>query len=133
FKAADGRRKVIVMPDLVRQPAGEKQAEKNTEGVNVRCGFGRLALELLGTGERYGKRTLISSGHKGSALRQEKLGDAEVEELRLSACGDKDVARLDVAVGDKLPVRVGNGGAHLEKHVEAEIERRSVLLTVGCD
>jgi len=46
------------------------------------------------------------------------LGDAEVEQFRFSVGGDQDIARLQVAMHDQIPVQIGGGRADLEEQCD---------------
>jgi hypothetical protein len=73
---------------------------------------------------------LASSGGEG---RVEQLGDAEVEQLRLSRLGDQDVARLDIAVDDKVLVRKMDGKANLLEDLYPLGDRQPVTVAIEVD
>src|SRR5262249_38018543 len=67
----------------------------------------------------------------GSRLRRvfvfrQELGDPEIEELRVPFCIRQNVARLDVAMNNQIPMRKFNRGADLQKQLQS-LTRRQFL------
>ena len=60
----------------------------------------------------------------------QQLGDTEVEQFDGAIGCDDDVARLDVAVNDKVLVRVLNGIAHAKKQRQALLQAKPLLFAV---
>ena len=77
--------------------------------------------------------TVPACGHPAGRLSAgEEHGQAEVEDLRLPVGGQHDVARLQVAMKDAVPVRVlervGDRRAEVEHGVERQRARREARL-----
>src|SRR5436190_4208427 len=67
----------------------------------------------------------------GSQLRRvfvfrQELGDPEIEQLRFPFCVRQNVARLDVAMDNQIPMRKFNRGADLQKQLQS-LTRRQLL------
>src|SRR5688572_4685337 len=63
----------------------------------------------------------------------EQLGDAEVEKLWHLVSGDENVRWLQVAVDDKMLVRIGDGCADLSEQSQALVERQLTSAAVLID
>src|SRR4029077_19778041 len=67
----------------------------------------------------------------GSQLRRvfisrQELGNPEIEQLRLPFCVRQNVARLDVAMNNQIPMRKFHRGADLQKELQS-LTRRQLL------
>ena len=94
----------------VRRRAGEQLVEQDARRVDVAAGVGRAGGDLLGRQVR--DRAHDRARVAGARLRRRDR-EAEVGDLRLPGLGDQHVLRLDVAVHDPDPVRLGEPGEHL--------------------
>jgi hypothetical protein len=105
-----------------RPHRGEQLEEHDTQRVDVGGRRHRVAGELLGGGV-VGSERRPRRGVGGAAVgRVEQLGDAEVEQLHPAVAADQDVARLQVAMDDEVPVRVGDGVADLAEKPQPLLE-----------
>ena len=94
----------------VRRRAGEQLVEQDARRVDVAAGVGRAGGDLLGRQVR--DRAQDRARVAGARLRRRDR-EPEVGDLRLPGLGDQHVLRLDVAVHDPEPVRLGEPGEHL--------------------
>ncbi|MCI0586633.1 MAG: hypothetical protein L0323_07315 [Planctomycetes bacterium] len=112
--------------EVVGHPSGEELVGDHAERVDVGAGVDRLRppRELLGAhvGER-------AHDLPGAGVERRRLevglrdpGDAEVEDLRLAAAVDEDVAGLEVAVDHPLLVGVLDGVADPREELEARLD-----------
>ena len=139
------RRRGIAIEDAVehdgRGVAGEAlaagghlvQHDAKREQVRARIQFlaARLLRRHVGDGahggadharEVLGTRLVDRSGQAVAVRGGRELGQAEIEHLHLSAPGEEDVGRLDVAVEDALGMRRVEGIGHLHADVEQRAE-----------
>ena len=96
--------------DLVRAVTRQELEENDAERVDVGRGRDRIAADLLGA--RVLRRHHARRRDFGTFRPTEHLRDAEVDELRHAVAVDEDIARLEVAVHDEVPMRILDGGAH---------------------
>ena len=68
-----------------------------------------------------------------SSLGAEKLGDAEVEQLRFALLRDENVRRFQIAMNDKVLMRVGDRRADLAEERQALGRGQRVRVAVGVD
>ena len=93
---------------LEGRPAGEELIEHAAGRVEVAAGVDVLALRLLGREVLRGADHGLRLGHRRVGV-GDGAGDAEVHHLDRIVRADHHVRRLDVAVDDAHPVRVGQG------------------------
>src|SRR5262249_6861614 len=72
-------------------------------------------------------------GRFAAALRDERLGDAEVEELDVSRVRHEDVRGLQVAVHDETAVRGRHGVAAVAQQVDARVYGERVRAAIRGD
>ena len=75
-------------------------------------------------------------GHVGQAVAGQRLGDAEIDDLRLRRGvmhEGQHVAGLDVAVEDRLLVRVRDRVADLHEQTQAVVDRQPVVVAEARD
>ena len=92
---------------VVREAARQQFVEDDPERIDVGEDPDRIAAHLFGRG--VGRRHEPEPGQcslGATAVRLERLGDPEVEQLHRPIGGDEDVRRLDVAMDDQPLVRV---------------------------
>ena len=123
------------VPVFEGQLAGEELVEHDAEAVDVRGGGDGLAHHLLRTGVGEGHRQALRDGGLGRrcAVRLQRLGDAEVEQLELAPIRDQDVARLQVAMHDEMLVGELHGLAQRLEQPEPRVDVELAALAVGVE
>ena len=112
--------------DADRAVPGEHLEQHQAEAVDVRRRRDRCARELLRRGVRRRERPRSARPRHAVVGVREELRDPEVEQLHarpLLGVLDQDVGRLEVAVDDRVQVRVRHGVARLQEQPEALCER----------
>jgi hypothetical protein len=66
-------------------------------------------------------------------IRIDRLGDAEVEQLRFALGGDQDVGGLEVAVHDQVAMCVGDGCTDLQRQAQAGAHIERVRIAIARD
>jgi hypothetical protein len=104
--------------------AGEQLVEQHTERVHVRARVDVARVDLLGAhvGGRADELARLRQQRVRLEAALDRLGDAEVDHLRLRATvdlRDQHVGRLDVAVDHALVVRVLDRFANLDEQAQA--------------
>ncbi len=104
-----------------RQPAGQQFVEDDAEGIDIAAGVGGVTVagRLLGRHVRQRAENVAVGGRRAGRLRQEiQPGQAEIEDVRPAVGVDEDVARLEIAMTDALPVgmldRLGDAGDEID-------------------
>ena len=108
-----------IFPDAGLLP-GEQFVKNHSETEDVARGCHAFAPPLFRarvTGSHGARR------HHGLVIRLRRFGieqarDAEIEQLRFAFCGDANIGRLEIAMDDKILVRVGNGRANFAEESE---------------
>jgi hypothetical protein len=107
-------------------PAGQQLVQQQAQRVDVAGRGQRLVEQLFGTRVFRCQRHQAGARGAGNA-RVERLGDAEVEQLRVAAAVDEDVAGLDVAMNDQRAVHRIDRGEHLQKQRDARARIQRVF------
>ena len=110
---------------LVGQAAGQQLVGHHAERVQVGPRSGLLAAGLLGREVRRGPE---HRAHLGDARLIGGAGDPEVGELDHVGVRDEQVARLDVAVHDAVPMRVIESAAGLGDHVDGLVDLHPAVI-----
>ena len=114
--------------------SGQNLVEQKAECVDIGRRRDLVAGELL-RGGVVGREQRRGPGGVGVGV--EQLGDAEVEQDRprrpVVVLGDEHIGRLQVAVDDQPPVRVGDGVADLSQEPEASVGVEPEAGDVGRD
>jgi hypothetical protein len=100
--------------DAVGPLADDELVQQHAERVNIARSADDLASHPLRA--RVFRRQRRDAGHREAArFAVYKLGDAEIEQLRLAALVDEDVRRLQVAMDDEPAVRRLHGFENLQE------------------
>jgi hypothetical protein len=108
-----------------RSLAGDQLVQHHAEGIEIRPGIKRLAERLLGGHVRHGAdhRPLAGELLLGRALALAKRGEeAEVTELCGAVRRQPDIAGLDIAMDDPVPVGVVQRAAHTLGDPQCQLE-----------
>ncbi len=120
-----GRERRAAPLALLRKRPGQELVTQRAEGPHVGRRRDGLAQDLLrrrvGRSEKAELRAGLGGGLAG-VVGTEKLRDAEVQELDLSALRDEDVGGLQVAVHDEVAVRRRHRVAAVLQELEARLD-----------
>ncbi len=117
-----------------RRHACEHLVEDDSERVDIAPAVDAEALRLLG--REVGRRSHDEAGLSDVVVSADSPRDAEVGHLHLAVPGEKDVARLDVAVDDAVAMGIAEslrdvggdgGGPHRRERSLASDDRREGL------
>src|SRR5258708_7207788 len=124
---------VSVVTRRVGKVAGEQLIEHESQRVNVGGGGDGEAANLLRASELGREETDGVGGLEAGlgAIGEEKLGEAEIEQLGNAVGGDHDVGGLEVAMDDVGGVRILNGFADLTEEQKAGLEGEAVLIGIA--
>jgi len=113
-----------------RARIGQQFVQHDAECVDIGCRRYRAAAELLG--RRVVRREQACGGLRLCRLvgRCQHLGDAEVEQFRSAVRADQDVRRFQIAVHDKILVRVLHRATDLQKQLQARAQAEVPLTRV---
>jgi len=108
------------------KPARHELIKDHAQRIDIRPRIDpvRSAFDLLGCGPGQGTEKLPCAADKGILCRRpfpipfRDLGKAEVEDVRFAAVVHKNIAGLQIAMNDAIPVRMPHRLADLHKKAE---------------
>ena len=115
--------------------AGQQFVEQQAELIDIGRGRCRLAVYLLRRGVVGREHPQRGAGQRLLAQRfvGQRLGDAEIQQLRLAVGADDDIAGLDVAMRDQIAVRVRDRLRHLYEQRDALIDAQPLAVAGAVD